>query len=247
MHRHFLPTARLHQPRIELTRDESRHLQTVLRLQSGDDVELFDGAGTTVAACVAAAGHRGLELEPAAAPVRHPAPACRLVLFACVSKGRRMDWTVEKAVELGVARIVPVIAARSVVRLHDDAEADDKAGRWQRVAVETARQCGAVWLPQLDAPVPFADACTLVREHAPVFVAALAPGARPVREVLAERRSGPPPATAGWFVGPEGDFSPDELRQAVAAGAISVTLGRRVLRTETAAIWGLCVLGAEWL
>jgi 16S rRNA (uracil1498-N3)-methyltransferase len=250
MHRHFLDTQRLCSgSSIVLARDEARHLQTVLRARTGEAVELFDGQGRTAAARVAATDRRGLRLELAGAPACHAPPACQLVLFACVSKGRRMDWTVEKAVELGVSRIVPVLSERAVVRLDEDA-ADSKGDRWTRVAIEAARQSRAVWLPEIHPPVPLPQTAAWVRSSAPVFVAALTPEARPLRRVLDDlraREGGQTPATAGWFVGPEGDFTPAELRLLLDHGAIPVSLGGQVLRAETAALWGLCVLGAEWL
>ena len=246
MHRHYIETEKLLAPTIALPREDARHLQTVLRLRMHDEVELFDGQGLTVQARIANTERHSMTLAPLAAPVKHPPPACQLVLFACVSKGKRMDWTVEKGTELGVSRIVPVISDRTIVRL-DEGDAEDKAGRWQRVAIEAARQSGTAWLPTIDPPVPLTKVGPLVRACAPVFVAALVPEAQPMRQVLAHMRTEDAPvATAGWFVGPEGDFTPEELQLLIAQGAIPVSLGRQVLRTETAAIWGLCVLGAEW-
>jgi len=247
MHRHHIETERLLAPTITLAREEARHFQTVLRLRINDEVELFDGQGLTVQARIVSAERHGMTLTPLAAPTKHPPPACQLVLFACISKAKRMDWTIEKSVELGVSRIVPVISDRTIVRL-DEEDAEGKADRWTRLAIEAARQSGAVWLPAIDNPVRLTDICPLVRACAPVFVAALIPEAQPMRKVLADIRAhGQPPHTAGWFVGPEGDFTTAELQLLVASGAIPVSLGRQVLRAETAAIWGLCVLGAEWL
>ncbi|MEI8243901.1 MAG: RsmE family RNA methyltransferase [bacterium] len=246
MHRHYIETSRIQSPSLTLAREEARHLQAVLRVRDGEAVELFDGRGLTAAARVAAAGKHALRLELLAPPTCHPPPACQLVLFACISKAKRMDWTIEKSVELGVSRIVPVISDRTIVRLDED-DAGGKTGRWMRVAIEAARQSGATWLPVIDAPTRLADVGPLVRACAPVFVAALVPEAQPVRQVLAGwRAGGAPPATAGWFVGPEGDLTPGELERLVASGAIPVSLGPQVLRAETAAVWGLCVLGAEW-
>jgi len=247
MHRHYIETSRLQSPSLTLAREEARHLQTVLRVRDDETVELFDGRGLTATARVAATGRHALRLELLAPPTRHPPPACQLVLFACISKGKRMDWTIEKGVELGVSRIVPVISDRTIVRL-DEEDAEGKTGRWMRVAIEAARQSGTAWLPAIDAPMPLAEIGPLVRACAPVFVAALVPEAQPVRQVLAGlRANGAQPATAGWFVGPEGDFTPEELQLLVAHGTMPVSLGKQVLRAETAAIWGLCVLGAEWL
>ena len=250
MHRHYIESSRLLASSLTLMREEARHLQTVLRVTDGETVELFDGRGQTAVARVVEAGRTGLRLERLAPPVCHEPRACQIVLFACISKGKRMDWTIEKGVELGVSRIVPVISDRTIVRL-DEEDAGEKVSRWTRVAVEACRQSGAVWLPVIDTPLPLTETGPLVRACAPVFVAALVPEARSMRQVLADLRAlqgGPgAPRTAGWFVGPEGDFTPGELQLLLASGALPVSLGSQVLRAETAAIWGLCVLGAEWL
>jgi 16S rRNA (uracil1498-N3)-methyltransferase len=245
MHRCLIQRDRLVDDVVQLSHDEARHLQTVLRVKSGEKVELFDGCGVTRLAGIRRVDRAGVQLEALGACVKHAAPACRLTLFACISKGSRMDWTVEKAVELGVACLVPVVSERTIVRL-DEGAALAKGGRWSRVASEAARQCGAVWLPEIEPPCTLAAAAARLPQQAPVFVAALSPQARPLRAVLAG--CGPvPPLQAGWFVGPEGDFTPAELDSLIAAGAWPVSLGRNVLRTETAAVYGLCVLGCAWL
>ncbi|MEI7902441.1 MAG: RsmE family RNA methyltransferase [bacterium] len=244
MHRCLVKTEELLSDAFLLGRDEARHLQTVLRVKPGDPVTLFDGQGRTRLAAVTAVEKQGLSLASDAPPQTHPRPLCGLTLFACVSKGKRMDWTVEKAVELGIARVVPVISDRTIVRLGaDDGEA--KADRWLRLAEAAARQCGSAWLPEIPAPLPFLACLPLVTQALPVFVAALTPAARPLREALATHMA--PPPHAGWFVGPEGDFTPGELKALLAAGAIPVSLGRQVLRAETACLYGLCALNCAWL
>jgi 16S rRNA (uracil1498-N3)-methyltransferase len=245
MHRCLVTTEQLLAETCALGRDEARHLKTVLRIKPGANVTLFDGHGRTRIVVVAALSKDSLVFS-ALEPVRTwPPPPCRITLFACVSKGGRMDWTVAKAVELGAFSIVPVISERTVVRLDDAGEGVAKAGRWSRVAEEAARQCQAVWLPEIHAPVTFAESLRLVEETAPVFVAALTPSATPLRQALADY--GAPPARAGWFVGPEGDFTPAELQSLLDAGAIPVSLGSHVLRTETACLYGLCALSCAWL
>jgi 16S rRNA (uracil1498-N3)-methyltransferase len=245
MHRCLIQKDRLAADVVRLSHDEGRHLQAVLRVRVGEAVELFDGGGATRLAGVRQANRDGVELEARGPCVMHAPLACALTLFACVSKGTRMDWTVEKAVELGVSRLVPVLSERTIVRL-DEGDADAKVGRWSRVAAEAARQCGAVWLPEIEAPCALSAAAVRLAQHAPVFVAALSPQARPLREALVAWGPGVPPR-AGWFVGPEGDFTPGELDLLIGAGALPVSLGRNVLRTETAAVYGLCVLGCAWL
>ena len=244
MHRCLVKTEELLADALTLGRDESRHLQTVLRVKPGERVSLFDGQGRTRLAVITAVEKHGLSLTADAPAQEHPSHPCAITLFACVSKGSRMDWTVEKAVELGVSRIAPVISDRTIVRL-DAEDGIAKATRWSRVAEEAARQCGAAWLPEIIPPVPFKACLPLVTRTAPVFVAALTPAAKPLREALAAFAS--PPPLAGWFVGPEGDFTPAELDALLAAGAIPVSLGQHVLRAETACLYGLCALNCAWL
>lgn len=244
MHRCLVKPEELLADALTLGRDEARHLQTVLRVKPGERVTLFDGRGRTRATTITAVEKSGLSLTAAEPPLSHPRPACALTLFACVSKGKRMDWTVEKSVELGVARVVPVISDRTIVRLDaDDSEA--KADRWLRVAEEAARQCGSAWLPEIAAPLSFKACLPLVTRSSPVFVAALTPAAKPLREALAAYAE--PPPLAGWFVGPEGDFTPAELDALLATGAVPVSLGQQVLRAETACLYGLCALNCAWL
>jgi len=244
MHRCLVKTEELLAAALTLGRDEARHLQTVLRVKPGDRVTLFDGHGRTRTAAITAADKRGLSLASDSEVKEHAPPPCRLTLFACVSKGNRMDWTVEKAVELGVGAVVPVISDRTIVRL-DAEDGLAKADRWSRVAEEAARQCGAAWLPKIAPPVPFKACLSTVSLTRPVFVAALTPAAKPLREALAACTGTPP--QAGWFVGPEGDFTPAELDALLTAGAIPVSLGQHVLRAETACLYGLCALNCAWM
>jgi len=310
MHRHLVTPDALLADTCVLGKEEARHLQTVLRVKPGDTIQLFDGQGHTRLAIVPIPPHfmkcGGMDVEPktsknrfclnAIAPVIvHPKPICSITLFACVSKGKHMDWTIEKAVELGVARIVPVISDRTIVRVEAD-DRDAKADRWMRIAEEAARQCGSAWLPDILAPRSFKESLALVQQTTPTFVAALTPDAKPLRDFLlpvtrgsegggqgsgrawvsdpAEARSAyaeatadrsenvalppsfipsprstglPPPSQAGWFVGPEGDFTPDELNRLLDSGAIPVSLGPLVLRAETACLYGLCALNCAWM
>ena len=253
MHRHFVPAGTLEAARVALDHANSRHFLNVLRLGRGDEVELFDGQGATARYVIADAARGGVSLERRGEVVRHPRPACRLVLGACISKGKRMEWTIEKAVELGAAEIIPIASRFSVVRLDDEGGAE-KRERWMRIAIDAARQCSAVHLPEITEPMPL-DAA--LRRLAPagstenataLFAGALQPDAIPFRDALAAlRASGRAIRSAAWLVGPEGDFSPDEYDALRAAGVAFVSLGDLVLRTETAAIYGLCVLGAEFL
>lgn len=238
MHRLLVSTATLLDDRAELPPEAARHLK-VLRPRSGEELELFDGRGRSR---VYAWRPEGIF---AAGTVREFAPPrTKLTLFACVTKGSRWDWTIEKAVELGVGRIVPVLSDRSIVRI-PAAERPSKAERWRRIAEDAARQSHAVWLPEVLPGVDFPQALELVKECAGVFTGALTDPPPPPMAAAVTQRLAADRAESEWgvFTGPEGDFTPEEL-SALLAVSTPVSLGPTVLRAETAAIFGLSVLSA---
>ena len=239
MHRLLVETEQLESRAPALSVDARRHLR-VVRPKDGEEVELFDGRGSwRVFACRRPGGSPDVSLAPVSEVRTLARPPVSISLFACVTKGSRWDWTIEKATELGVSRIVPVVSERTIVRLAPgDGEA--KRERWMRVAEEAARQSDAKWLPEILPPVTFAESLPLVRATT-CFVGALADPPPPhVGEALAEARAS---AAADWavYVGPEGDFSPAELA-ALMECATPVSFGPTVLRAETAAIYGVSAL-----
>jgi 16S rRNA (uracil1498-N3)-methyltransferase len=166
------------------------------------------------------------------------APEGRTTLVQAVPKGKLFEWILEKATELGAARIVPLLTERTVVQL-DGAERERKREKWQRAVVEACKQCGQNWLPVVDEPVSLP---VFLRTPAAsdAWVASLHPGAVPVREAFSGRLAG----DVSVFVGPEGDFTGQEMERVVGWGARPVSLGRIVLRVETAAMYCLSVLSS---
>ena len=231
MHRLLVDTPELENDSPALSKAALNHLK-VLRPKDGEKIELFDGEGRS-----REFSFTGGALRPAGELSLSPRPA-PLTLFACVTKGSRWDWTVEKATELGATRIVPVISDRTIVRIPAD-EREAKRARWMRIAEDAARQSDAKWLPDVLAPVDFSESLALVRETA-CFVGALTnPPPKSILRALLDAANllGP----LSLYVGPEGDFTPDEL-SALCEIATPVTFGVSVLRAETAAIYGLSVL-----
>ena len=164
-------------------------------------------------------------------------------MFACITKGSRWDWTIEKATELGVTRIVPVISERTIVRI-PKGERAAKRERWMRIAEDAARQSDAKWLPEICEAVDFREALPLVRETT-CFIGALTNPPSPplVKAVEDFRRETGGLKVASAFIGPEGDFTPEELK-ALMEVAIPTSFGPTVLRAETAAIYAVSVLAA---
>ena len=240
MNRLLVETAALGQEAPQLAPEAVRHMK-VWRLKDGEEVELFDGRGRTRLYRYRADARRLV----AAGEIRFFAPtALNLVLFACVTKGSRWDWTLEKATELGVSHIVPVLSARTIVRI-PSAERGAKQARWQRIVEDAARQSDAVWLPKIEEPVDFPSVLPLVAGTR-CFVGALAtPPPRPLLAALdASGRDAPGEGRdLALFVGPEGDFTPEELAELLRI-ATPVSLGPTILRAETAALYGLSVLAA---
>lgn len=242
MHRQQVSTEDIGRDLLLLEGEAAHHLLHVLRVREGAEVGAFDGAGRTRLYHVVARGEGSLTLE-AKQPVFSCAdPAVRTVLFACVPKGERMDWMLEKATELGVSRIVPVISERTVVRL-EGRQAEAKRERWQRIAEAAARQCGAALVPEVAPPTRFADTVPMMRACTTLIVAALIPEARPLKPVLDALDPARRGQVWGWWCGPEGDFTPGEMRTILDCGALPVTLGPLILRAETAALYGLANLG----
>jgi 16S rRNA (uracil1498-N3)-methyltransferase len=219
--------------RVALAPSDARKAMLVLRLHDGDALEICDSAGRTFDASLAVDGARGfarLEREREAPP----APLLEIVLAQAIPKGQKMDLVVEKATELGVARIVPVVSERS---LDDPGEA--KLERWRRIARTAAQQSGRPDVPVVDAPTAWSA----------LFAGAGKPGTlalvpwelappEPLRDVLPHALEGVTRVLVA--IGPEGGFGDEEIALAERAGARPISLGRRILRTETA---GLVVCG----
>ncbi|MBI4341933.1 MAG: 16S rRNA (uracil(1498)-N(3))-methyltransferase [Candidatus Omnitrophica bacterium] len=236
MRRVLVPPNALHGEAVILTDpQELHHLLRVLRVKSGDQVECFDGAGNRFLGRVSRCRVREVVVT-LERRWQEPMPVLRVTLAQALIKPDRFEWAVQKATELGVDRIVPLMAARTVVRLRAD-EADRKRLRWERIAREAATQCGRATLPQLDAPQPFAAFAAGLDASRPALVATLAVPTRPLHEAW--------DGSAGSItiaIGPEGDFTQDEVRLAQRHGAAAVSLGIYTLRSETAALAALAMV-----
>jgi 16S rRNA (uracil1498-N3)-methyltransferase len=228
-----------------LSRRESRHATQVLRLRKGDAVVVLTGDGEECQGEVEQLRDESLAVRIVRRQ-RHERAVPELTLVQAVPKGKVMDSIVQKATELGVARIVPLLTERTVPDFGAEAGAA-KRERWLTIAVESIKQCGTPWLPEIAEPTPMADYLRRA-EHAELrLMGSLQPGARHPRRwfeaFVAER--GRLPGSVEVWIGPEGDFAPAEHERIVGSGARPVTLGRHVLRSETAAVYALSVVQYE--
>ncbi|MBI3875195.1 MAG: 16S rRNA (uracil(1498)-N(3))-methyltransferase [Verrucomicrobia bacterium] len=245
MRRFYIPPAEAVGDVLILSEAESHHAFNVLRVERGEEVIALDGAGCEMLCRVRSATKREVSLDVLERRT-HPVPACKVSLFQAVPKGSLMDDIVEKAAELGATRIVPVLTARTEARF-DAKSATRKTEKWRHTAIEALKQCGSPWLPEISGPLPFRDALAFKEQFELFVFGSLHDGARRPREVVQkfhDARGRLPQSLAIW-IGPEGDFTPEELAALESAGAQPVTLGPRVLRCVTAAVSCLAVFNAE--
>jgi 16S rRNA (uracil1498-N3)-methyltransferase len=231
-HRLFVPPPQLTSPAVTLTREQARYVKTVLRLEQGAEIEVFDGEGGLYLARLGAEGRLHVGERMAQGP-----RALDVVLAQALAKGEKFDLVVQKATELGARRIVPLAAERAVVRL-DEGRGQSRAERWRRIAQEAARQCGRADVPRIDEPCGWKGVFSILREDPDRRGLLLDPEERELRLGAAAR--GVPRLLVA--VGPEGGFSPQERDHARAEGILPVALGSRVLRTETAGLAALAVV-----
>ena len=215
---------------VELPPDTSSHLSKVLRARVGDQLILFSGDGREFRGTIDSVRGSRVTAAIGDAQAIDRESTLAVTLVQCVPRGDRMDFIVQKATELGVTRIVPVLSQRSVVRL-DASQAGSKAVHWRAVAVNACEQCGRNRIPTIEAPVALIDYLGESTARSPRLVLEpdSAAGGAPL---LLD-------ASVEIAIGPEGGFAPDELEAFRISHFVPVRLGPRVLRTETAAIAAL--------
>ncbi len=230
---------------IVLDGAEAHHAVQVIRLRVGERAVVLDGRGGEHVCSVVSVTRREVWLQVEQTIQHHP-PACRVRLVQAVTKGKSFEVILQKAVELGAAEILPLLSERVVARPAGN-EFLDKQAKWQQVTVEAIKQCGATWLPQVLVPASVSDAQRQDDSTELVIVAALNAETVHLRTVFESfiDQHGQIPETISVWIGPEGDFTPEELQSLLQAGAKPVTLGPNVLRSETAALCALSVLAHE--
>ena len=228
-----------------LDSEESHHCSHVLRLNEGDRVTVFDGAGREGQATIASTTSSRVTLKIAGTS-KTPPPPCEITLAQAIPKGKNMDLIVQKAVELGASKLVPILSDRTIVQLDAD-ETAKKREKWHSVALEACKQCGQNHLPVISAPMNMKDFLERADKSSLLLIASLQPDARTLKFVLSEytQQYGTLPKRVTVLVGPEGDFTPAEISLAKSHGCQPITLGPIILRTETAAIYCLSVLAHE--
>jgi len=224
---------------LRLDEEAARYLGRVLRLRVGDTVHVFNGDDGEWCATIGGFGKGHVTLAVHDSIVNAAETGLKVQLVQGISRGERMDFVVQKATELGVVRITPVLTDYGVVKL-DGKRAEKRRLHWQRVAASACEQSGRVSPPRIDAPLPLNDWLGQPRGDDSTNLI-LVPGAsRPLTDIEG------PPARLCLLIGPEGGFSERECDDAGLAGFEAVALGPRILRTETAAVAALALAQGLW-
>lgn len=218
--------------RFVLTGSEARHAARVLRAKTGDEIDLFDGRDRSYRGRITAVTPSRVEGDLVDTPAAgRPGLQAHVILGQALIKGSKWDWLLEKASEIGVERVVPLVTRRTVIR-HDHVRQAHKSDRWSRIAVASAKQCGRNVAMTIAAPLEWGAFLDALPKGAVVLLPWEKETSRPIREAMPPNLSGP----VYLLIGPEGGWDPSEVRQAVAAGAVPVRLGPTLLRAETAGL-----------
>ncbi len=226
--------------RVRVERSERHHyLVHVLRVREGQALEVFDGRGNAWPARVESATDEAVELSLGPSLQEREGRACarRITVVQGLPKGDKLEWVIEKAVELGASAILPVECARSVVKL-DAQRAAKRVERWRKIAEEAARQCGRSDVPQVHEVVRLSRLTEALEAGTRVLVLDEEEQARRLSEALPADSS----EAVAFVVGPEGGLTRDEVSRLISEGGVPVSLGPLILRTETAALAALSVV-----
>lgn len=241
MHRFYLPNLQ----QLALSAAEAHHAVHVLRLKQGDTVNVFDGRGHEAQCTVCQINAAFVLLKLITQCNALPLP-CRITLAQAVPK-KNMDLILQKATELGVSAILPLISERTIVQL--DEQETKKVERWRVICLEACKQSGNNWLPELHPPQKAKDFLASLESQPRAFdlklLASLQPDSRPLKRILADNARVSSASSVLILIGPEGDFTPAEINLAKSAGCLPLSLGPLVLRAETAALYAMSILRHE--
>jgi 16S rRNA (uracil1498-N3)-methyltransferase len=245
VHRFYLPSGQCQGATLFLTGREARHALQVVRVRRGERVAVLDGAGHEFLCDVEDYDRDQIRLRVGETH-SHPPPPCRVTLLQALPKGKIIESIIQKATELGAFRVVPLLSERVVAHL-DEKGAAHKIAKLELVAIEAIKQCGSPWLPQVEPPLTPNQFLARKEQFELPLIASLQSGSRSPREYFRafHAQHGRSPESVCVWVGPEGDFTPAETEAIQLHGALPITLGHLVLRTETAAIYCLSVLNYE--
>lgn len=239
--RFFVPGHSVDGNVISVTGEEAHHIADVMRLKVKDKVITFDGTGKEYIGVIKEVGKKSVIIEVTDTRNAPKAKAPRITLVQAIPKREKIEYLIEKATELGVGSIVPVFTERTIPDWDDEKKAS-RVIRWRKIAREASKQCGRLDIPNIPDIAQFSDIINDQKLSGLKLIAALADDTEPISRVLKDFKGD----NILIAIGPEGDFTPDEVKGAVGRGFKPVSLGLRVLKSDTAGLFALSAIGYEY-
>ncbi|HHW30204.1 MAG TPA: 16S rRNA (uracil(1498)-N(3))-methyltransferase [Clostridiaceae bacterium] len=245
MSRFFVEKENIHSDHIVIKGGDVNHIKNVLRLKKGDIIEVCDGAGTDYTVKIQQLEPSSIYTEIISSEKSNTEPPLNFTLYQGIPKGDKMDMVIQKCVELGAAKIVPVITCRTIVRFESPRDKDKKVLRWRKISLEAAKQCNRGIIPEIGYPMQFEEAL----EHSAGSDLSLIPYEEEtsvgIKKYLTGGGINNRIKNISVFIGPEGGFEKEEVMKACSMGIKPVSLGPRILRTETAGAAVLSIIMYE--
>lgn len=243
MSRFYVPKENIRQNEIIVDGDEAHHIVDVMRMKDGDVVVIFDGTGNQYSGFIKKIDARNKKVIVEVVKVEKPSPENlpKIVLAQAIPKKQKMDYIVEKSTELGVERMIPLVTDRTIVR-PDGSDRGKKVSRWEKIATVAAKQCGRCDVPAIDAIMDLKELAKSFDQYDIVLMACLTDKTVPLKEAIAGFKTG----KVLVLIGPEGDFTPEEIGLLRLNNCKLVSLGKRVLKSDTAGLFVLSALGYEF-
>lgn len=241
MSRFYAPKENIKGNLIYIDGREARHILNVMRLGLNDKVTVFDGTGKEYVGFIKQVKPKSLTVEIVETKIPKHEKLPDITLAQSIPKKQKMDYIVEKATELGVSAIIPVITERAAVKPDENKESG-RVERWQKIAQEASKQCGRTDIPEIHNIEKFYNVIDSLDGYDAPLLACLYPRSLPLKEVISGIGNG----KIIVFIGPEGDFTPEEIVMAEEANCRFVSLGQRVLKSDTAGLYVLSVLNYEF-
>ncbi len=242
MHRFFIRQENIYKDSITIEGEDVQHISRVLRLRQGDQVTLCDQQGMDYQVSIEDIAKHTVRTTILSKEPSKGEPSIEAVIYQGIPKSTKMDLIIQKCTEMGIARVVPVMTARTVVKLESQKDEEKKVARWTKIAEEAAKQSARGIVPKIEMPMSLEEALADSRKLDLVLMPYEGEQEVSVKGAL----QGKTPKGVGFFIGPEGGFETYEVEKAKQSNIIPVTLGSRIMRTETAGFAVLTCLMYEF-
>lgn len=241
MPRFFVNPEQVQEDHIVIYGDDVKHISKVLRLKSGDKITICNRQGTDYECIIKTINKENIYAEILSHHLSETEPRVNITLFQALTKSDKMDFIIQKAVEVGIHKIVPMITERTVIKIEDEKKQSTKLTRWQKISESAAKQSQRGIIPEVGPIITLQEAFNASEKMDLKVIAYEKENQNQLRNIL----TGFDGKTVGIFIGPEGGFEESEINLAKQSGLIPITLGKRILRTETAGLFLVSIMMYE--